>query len=153
MKRIAPFCLFLACCLALAGCGGGTSNGNSQANANAANTSAANTNKGNDGRGEDGGPVARGVFPTVTVACDFSDTVYENTEATPASVTVQLSDNCEVSDSAVRVLGKDGKQIGDTKSVPDGGTKTITFTVPAGGKIGLDCEGNSGNCMYTIGVK
>jgi hypothetical protein len=100
----------------------------------------------------DGAVGAAAALPTVKVECGFDGQIYKNRSRAAKDVTVQATDNCKGFGSEVEVQDSAGDRVGDAEPIPDGGTGTVTFTVPAGGTINFDCSGSEGSCSYTISV-
>jgi hypothetical protein len=90
-------------------------------------------------------------LPTVTVDCGVVEEIYKNNTANSINVTVQATDNCDSSSSFLRVYDE-GVHKTSEYDIPDGLTRTVTFSVPAGGNIDIECNGANGNCSYTLVV-
>jgi hypothetical protein len=97
---------------------------------------------------------ARPEVKTQEVKCDEFADIYENHTRVDLCVTITVTDSCEGTASNVFVENADGDDVA-TMEIPDGGTKTGSFTVPAGGGMELGCEGSAadgGCCEYQIVV-
>ena len=89
---------------------------------------------------------------TQEAECGEETEVYENHTRVDLCVTITVTDSCEPWDSTVTVQDEDGHEVAEME-VPDGGSKTGSFTVPAGGMMELECAGdpdNGGCCDYQI---
>src|SRR5262245_46174978 len=91
-------------------------------------------------------------FPSVKVACKTRSEIYSNRTARAKDVTVQATDSCKREYSTLRVYDGEGQVVGRPEDISTDQTRTITFTVPAGGKIEFQCDGDEGGCTYSISV-
>jgi hypothetical protein len=97
--------------------------------------------------------LALAVIETIDNPCAVTKEVYRNRGNTSVDVTVWVSDKCQGEDSALKVWAKGENPPATpqkTCKIKDGKTRTVTVTVPAGGRLELECKGQTGRCQYAL---
>lgn len=92
---------------------------------------------------------------TLSLPCDtsVSKTIFENEGDEKLIAVVTVTDKC-VSFNSKLTLVKQNRDGSITplkdKAVPDGETRSIAFSVKPGEAITLDCNGERGECTYSL---
>ncbi len=92
---------------------------------------------------------------TLSLPCDtsVSKTIFENEGDEKLIAVVTVTDKC-VSFNSKLTLVKQNRDGSITplkdKAVPDGETRSIAFSVKPGEAITLDCNGERGDCTYSL---
>ena len=94
---------------------------------------------------------ATGVLPTAMVDCDSTKDIYRNRTTSSKDVTIQVTNCPGASSSSLQIINSNDNTLME-EFFDD--TASFTFTVPAGGKIKLNCSDGDegGSCEYTLSI-
>jgi hypothetical protein len=89
--------------------------------------------------------------PDKQEGCGFGPApIYTNSSAKNVDVTIQATTTCDR--QSFQVKDRSGNRVaGDSLTFMER-TRTLTFTVPAGGSIEMNCAGEDGECSYSFAV-